>query len=150
MEVVRALLGAGAVVNQAAVRGHGVVSQSPVVACVYVCVGVYECVYGWCMMMRGSCVSEAAAIFCPPNVSLEWYGVRNAAVWAGDVKGLAVTCVVPVAEQTDGCTPLYIACEFGRIEVVLALLAAGVAVNQAMVRYRWRWRWGYTVLSDGL
>ena len=64
------------------------------------------------------------------------------------MKGLAVTCVVSVAEQTDGCTPLYIACKFGRIDVVRALLAAGAAVNQAMVRYRWRW--GNAVLSGGL
>ncbi len=45
MEVVRALLGAGAVVNQAAVRGHGVVSQSSVVACVCVGVCVWMCVW---------------------------------------------------------------------------------------------------------
>ncbi len=72
----------------------------------------------------------------------------SAAVWAGDVKDLAVTCVVSGTEQADGCTPLYIACKFGRIEVVRALLAAGAAVNQTMVRCRWRR--GHAVLSGGL
>ena len=68
-------------------------------------------------------------IFCPPNVFFGRYGMLSAAVWAGDVKDLAVTCVVSGTEQTDGCTPLHIASKFGRIEVVLALLAAGAAAR---------------------
>jgi hypothetical protein len=64
------------------------------------------------------------------------------------VKGPAVTCVVSGTEQTDGRTPLHIASKFGHIDVVRALLAAGAAVNQTMVRCRWRR--GHVVLSGGL
>jgi hypothetical protein len=44
---------------------------------------------------------------------------------------------VCVSEQTDGASPLLAACKRGHVEVVGALLGAGAAVNQAMVRDHW-------------
>jgi hypothetical protein len=42
--------------------------------------------------------------------------------------------LVCLTGQTDGCTPLYIACDNDHVKVVRALLGAGAAVNQARVR----------------
>ena len=39
-----------------------------------------------------------------------------------------------VAGQSGGFTPLFVASQHGRIEVVRALVGAGAAVNQANVR----------------
>ncbi len=42
-------------------------------------------------------------------------------------------CVVCMAGQKDGETPLYIAAESGYVEIVRMLVRAGVAVNKAKV-----------------
>ena len=48
-----------------------------------------------------------------------------------------VLCVrVCAIWQTDGYTPLYAASRNGHVEIVRALVGAGVAVNQANVRER--------------
>jgi hypothetical protein len=49
----------------------------------------------------------------------------------------AVYPCVCVAWQTDGWTPLYAASDNGHVEVVMALVGAGAAVNQAAVREDW-------------
>ena len=57
-------------------------------------------------------------------IACEWV------VWA-----IVMLCVCVCAVwQTDGFTPLFIASHNGHVEVVRALVRAGAAVNQAVVR----------------
>ncbi len=48
---------------------------------------------------------------------------------------------VSAAWQTTGGTPLHVASKNGHVEVVRALLGAGAAVSQAMVRDDWGGGW---------
>jgi hypothetical protein len=50
-----------------------------------------------------------------------------------------------VVWQTDGWTPLCVASQEGQVEVVMALVGAGAAVNQATVREDWGGCWCYGV-----
>ncbi len=43
------------------------------------------------------------------------------------------SCVVSMAGQTDGETPLLMAAKSGHVEIVRTLVRAGVAVNKAKV-----------------
>ena len=61
-----------------------------------------------------------------------------------------VYSVCHVVFQTNGATPLYIACQNGHVECVRALLGSGAVVNQATVgcERSMSWSCGGTVCGD--
>jgi hypothetical protein len=58
--------------------------------------------------------------------------VRHARDRGGEARH-DVLLVCRAVLQTDGATPLFIACQEGKVECVRALLGGGAAINQAKV-----------------
>jgi hypothetical protein len=142
-EVVRALVGAGAAVNQARVCEHwsgcwcsgvrGWLDVGSQHACAALCACVCSCllgVHGDREMRRSCSASSRAEVVDVEQDAFMCVIACERGVWA-----IIVLCVcVCVVWQTDGLTPLYAASHNGHVEVVRALVGAGAAVNQARVR----------------
>jgi ankyrin repeat protein len=126
VEVVRALVGAGAAVNQADVRDDWGCfwcssARGGWAWGVFGAHGVLGVVPRLLMLRRtGGCVPLRVNELCGPSSC------------RGSV------CVV---RQSGGITPLCATSESGHVEVVRALVGAGAAVNQATVREDWGECW---------
>ncbi len=146
VEVVRALVGAGAAVNQAAVR-----DDCGCCWCSAVRVLLFRTLRASVQLCMHVCACGVRAALGSGRVRGGGEGMqrmpshRGSSCWAGRVDvydcvrevlwAMIVGCArVSGVWQTDGYTPLYIASQHGHVEVVRALVGAGAAVNQAWVR----------------